>query len=589
MDDWMRAVVRVWDGNPFEDGIYLGTAFFIAPGYLLTAGHVLDNMKERDFENVFLHSDLGAWEGGGIRRIRKPLLYSKLDVAILPLERAAENPYCIPLAAPGFRLKRNQSVLLAGYSTSDGSIETPEVSISGYLGGYDLDVTHTSIGKGFSGGPVLFQEKFAGLKLAGLIRLRAEDGTKTYLIPLDAFRNSLPEHALSVQPIRAHELDELKELLCHVGIDDGAAQAYFQQTVPDSRRLDNCTNGKFFQCCLDFLAQKQHTPPDQAPLLTFLEYCRSHIPQECESKLSLWKQKIATHLGVDLEEIRAKIQQAEVSSATVDPVVLLKIEPDRLIKEDQFSITAWFYPNGERRSLKDAVPLYHPGDNPRPFSKRKLETGLRGILHQAVRGLSTPRLEIILPIALFDWNPGSIQFEVRRGMKRSLGRLYPIYIRSWDRIYSDNDDYDYAQNNWLKKRWIDIFVQKEHLHCLLNDQGDYETLDYEILFDNLDLTARVFLALCALPADYEHREALFGTVLAAGLPFIFWSIEAPSDPDALHRELEVWLCTHNTRQWPEKLLQRRKEQATWNDLMMLYDNPEHRPPDFDYAARAPDE
>ena len=94
MKEWLRAIVRVWKGRPNDGGVYLGTAFFIAPGYLLTCKHVVEGIP---YKSIFLQSDTGAFPEGGVQSIEPYVAHPYSDVAYLPLVKPVPDANCVPL------------------------------------------------------------------------------------------------------------------------------------------------------------------------------------------------------------------------------------------------------------------------------------------------------------------------------------------------------------------------------------------------------------------------------------------------------------------------------------------------------------
>ncbi len=91
MNDWKRAVVRVWQGNPHRGGKYKGSAFLFAPGRLLTAKHVIQGVPEKD---IYLTGS--AW--GGVRKVADTLPHPHRDVAVLSLAGSEPDAMHIPLS-----------------------------------------------------------------------------------------------------------------------------------------------------------------------------------------------------------------------------------------------------------------------------------------------------------------------------------------------------------------------------------------------------------------------------------------------------------------------------------------------------------
>ena len=86
-------------------------------------------------------------------------------------------------------------------------------------------------------------------------------------------------------------------------------------------------------------------------------------------------------------------------------------------------------------------------------------------------------------------------------------------------------------------------------------------------------------------------------MLAAGLPFAFWSVNENTCAEALKAKVEALVCSQDSQSWPQQLLLKRIEESKqpdqqeqiWSDTLLLWDNPERLPPDIDYVLTAPAE
>jgi hypothetical protein len=209
-----------------------------------------------------------------------------------------------------------------------------------------------------------------------------------------------------------------------------------------------------------------------------------------------------------------------------------------------------------------------------------------------------PRLELILPLCLFNWNPNDVQLPFG-ATTIPPSALYPLTIRSWDRLF--NPDFRYTRHQWHEK-WRNRPEEKlgsAHVHCLFDAAYSCETLRDNLLPQQRVL---VFLALFRLSGGDRGFEDLFSTALAAGLPFMFWPIHWPLDarhPDfqTLRRHILNWIRRTDVMDWPEKLFGKRrpckrkskKVQPDWNDLMLLWDDAEHLPPPLQHRLQSPEE
>jgi hypothetical protein len=118
-ENWEQAVVRVWHGLPDKSSKYRGTAFLIAPGYLVTVKHIIGLLP---CNTLYLNGP--AWYGSthGIEEI---FCHPSLDIAVLKLKEVTHTAPYIPLARPGqANIQPRQQVVLAGYSTQHADLAT---------------------------------------------------------------------------------------------------------------------------------------------------------------------------------------------------------------------------------------------------------------------------------------------------------------------------------------------------------------------------------------------------------------------------------------------------------------------------------
>jgi hypothetical protein len=179
-----RAVSRVWHGDPYAGGKFLGTAFLISPECLLTAYHVIEGIPVSE-----IYLDGQAWDC--LMSLKKVIKHDNpdIDVAILYLPKKGEESIFLSLSSERYAdQKVGSTVTLLGFKKDEpqSGLSIIDVPICSYAGNCDLEVTPTSIAKGMSGGPVI-----ANGRVVGLIRARHRGNNNTYLARLNSFRDFL--------------------------------------------------------------------------------------------------------------------------------------------------------------------------------------------------------------------------------------------------------------------------------------------------------------------------------------------------------------------------------------------------------------
>lgn len=366
------------------------------------------------------------------------------------------------------------------------------------------------------------------------------------------------------------EIIELKELIADTKISEDKIHLFFNQflksTMPSSLEL---------QSCLSFLGQKEHSPSDKAPLFEFLEYINGYIHPKLLAELTAWKKKVAERLKIDLKSICNRVAEFKKNNQVFNinpPLILLKIEPKNLVSKELFLLRVWLYQNNQ----------YQPQDiSEQDYTLQQLESSLEEIVGKAIRQFGATAnkaiIEVILPFFLFHWDINHLK--VKAGpIKQALGKLYAVNIRSWDRTY--HSDYDI-----VRPKWSDKWKQSSCSHeCIKMESINYlydENTCCETLYEKLEQTALIFMPLCVLPWKTERINEIFGTALAAGLPFAFWSPQAIISQET-KQAIEALLCSEKIDQWTIKIQEKKAQQFFLNDLMVLCDNPERLPPDVDY-------
>ncbi|WPD21225.1 MAG: serine protease [Candidatus Electrothrix scaldis] len=181
MADWKRAVARVYSGCG-KEGQFCGTAFMVSDRHLLTCWHVV-----RDVPKDTLYVRNATSCGGGNLPVR--LIASKqdagIDVALLELQQVLkEGVEQIPLPTCTDPVVKDKAVELAGYASEERPYDYFEEIVGQYEPKYNMYAVSVEVGKGMSGGPMLYQGKLAGIS-------RLQGNGKTYLIPLSDFQDLL--------------------------------------------------------------------------------------------------------------------------------------------------------------------------------------------------------------------------------------------------------------------------------------------------------------------------------------------------------------------------------------------------------------
>ena len=184
----MKNVVRVWIGEPFNDGHFNGTAFFIDAETLVTAKHVVQNSKDVTYQNIFLSNT----PDGGITPISKVILCEK-DIAILKVKKLFDE---IDSEKITFIHEPNvgDDVNIVGFYDSSSSQKSYKNRVSGYQNQNHTYELQNHLTHGLSGSPV-----FVGEKISGVTKSINSSKNLTYMIPIEEVCQELNYETMGIE------------------------------------------------------------------------------------------------------------------------------------------------------------------------------------------------------------------------------------------------------------------------------------------------------------------------------------------------------------------------------------------------------
>ena len=178
-----HSFVRIYNGNPTENGTFIGTAFFITEQKLLTAAHVVQGCTN----GVFLK---GLADGSSLQLPTKSIEYCPKmgnwtpDIALLHCPTPQQ---VFPIITARHQPKNAESVTIYGFKDHVQSLMHRETHISGYVGIQDCWNMADGVHKGMSGGAVLREGE-----LVGVLNARDEaDKITSYFIPINVIHDWL--------------------------------------------------------------------------------------------------------------------------------------------------------------------------------------------------------------------------------------------------------------------------------------------------------------------------------------------------------------------------------------------------------------
>ena len=166
----MKNIVRVWIGDPYKDGHFNGTAFFIDEHTLVSAKHVVLDRDDKVYTNI----NLSNMPDGGVTPVAE-VVECKRDMVVLKVKKAFE----IDTVTFTDKLNEGDKVNIRGFYDGDSSQKSYENHVSGYLNRENTYELQNHLTHGLSGSPV-----FLAGHICGVTKAINSSKNLTYVIPI---------------------------------------------------------------------------------------------------------------------------------------------------------------------------------------------------------------------------------------------------------------------------------------------------------------------------------------------------------------------------------------------------------------------
>ena len=268
---------------------------------------------------------------------------------------------------------------------------------------------------------------------------------------------------------------------------------------------------------------------------------------------------------------------------------MIKMEPAPLAP-DEFLLNVWLYEDDQYQSV-------YVSETSQNLAELQVEIGK--IVHACHQKLRQPfaevGLEFLLPTELLNCDLDTWRIPVGR-RSRSLGSRYEVVVRSLNRIY--DSDYKPVWSTW-KKKWQDCpsppaVVTDSGVYWASPDQdGDDQ------LYNALERTPYIFVAQGTWSAGSSAVHDVIETILDSGIPIALWFRHAADatatavDVDPV--QLRDLVYQSPLRELPQRILNKRKDavatatpESLWQQVVLLWDDPERLPPDVAFNLQTPE-
>jgi hypothetical protein len=165
-----KNIVRVWIGDPYRDGHFNGTAFFIDSHTLVTAKHVVLDHDGKVYSDIYLSN----MPDGGMTPVAE-VVECKRDMVVLKVKKAFE----IDAVTFSDGINEGDKVNVRGFYDGESSQKSYENHVSGYLNRENTYELQNHLTHGLSGSPV-----FLGSHICGVTKAINSSKNLTYVIPI---------------------------------------------------------------------------------------------------------------------------------------------------------------------------------------------------------------------------------------------------------------------------------------------------------------------------------------------------------------------------------------------------------------------
>jgi hypothetical protein len=278
-------------------------------------------------------------------------------------------------------------------------------------------------------------------------------------------------------------------------------------------------------------------------------------------ELALWVDKLATKLPRHVAAARQLLQRHPLAEGRC--YLMIRIKPNAM--GDGYSVKAWAFSGDEPK------PVWEGGDYPslndvKSALSQQLDTR-NTPLERALRGIRPEQVTYEFILTRDELHADVDAWPIGVG-QLPLGRVHPVVVRSYERIYTLPD------RGWAAKwdAWLAATASKScciHWH----DSDSARTEDYRLKL----VLSVVALAFDSDPATLDH-DALM-TSVSIGVPIAIWPRRACQETKDVIKELIDSLPAHHDDYRDGLLKLRQLAPPAAQHLTLLWDDPSHLPPD----------
>ena len=610
MNNLKKAVLKVFNGNPTKGGSFEGSAFLISNYNILTCKHVIENINEED---IFLLGD-GAWDGGGVRKIFSKQCHPDRDIAIMSLNKPTVNNTYLQLADSSQLLSIGDELTLLGCTSADRPIESPIVIVSAYDGVYDLDITHTKVQKGMSGGPAIQNNTVMGIT-------QAREDAHTLIIPISSVKTFTYNHTKNIDRTYSMPIlpDELEELCIILNRSAGLVRAisedvekFFYKYAPLGMDWIYIQENNLCSTVIAMVRKLGDAPiqmpQNTHPLLDLVQYLvnfskRNKSLQQDMHILKSWLLKVASRNGANIQ-----LQERLTPSKLLDHAYLMIqirfVDPETIdfaaLDQTQIYVDAWLL-LGDSSDTAEPKPLLHD----KPCKLIEVSSELSDLLRicrpQLASMASELTIEFFLPLELmlYDIDKLNIPTGFRRGSRHPeviIGQEFCVVVRSYDRIAPETKDHLGHQwkVKWFKcKNLLSTRINFDRFHWVYQEEDCCDLGSFRACLSRdeiIGLIQTFSLSIRDNCEDIETALDILEQIIETGMPLALLFRQSLKNSKAARESVQSWCKDAELSHFP-KIIQKLRVNATLSDdkqhhgnhLTLIWDDPQRVPPDIIYT------
>jgi vWA-MoxR associated protein C-terminal domain/Trypsin-like peptidase domain/vWA-MoxR associated protein middle region (VMAP-M) 1 len=585
VDDYEKAIVRIFYEDKQGKKTVIGTGFLVAPGYVLTCAHVVLQalgVEEKDFDTTAapmgraISLDFHVEAAGQSIQAEVvdwlPYSIEKGDVAALKLlapEPSGATP--IPLSEVSRTEVEGDRHFIYGFGAGElggrSDLYQPKANAAGRR--FQLckfgNPAEDSIKPGFSGAPVWNDNKKC---VIGMIATATDTQTIAYAIPVQALRPTLKRvDAFSLYDLLIQSLDDCKS--------DNERN---QLTSAIDSILRRCNPQGVDQ---PWPEQLMDLSTDRAPVLGWETEGRlihlairlalmDDIPSQAYDQLKVWVERCHWNFPDLFERLSREVKQQKISTTRVCQHLMVVVE-QRETSTNSVVVSLWQVP--DRASYDPQNPML-PVISGSTQTISGLPRFIRDQIRQKFRKTPTPIIHLFVPRSLFG---SDIEMLPSSDLGATLGSEYLFIIRT--NLKTHPIGY-YYYDDWHEK-WDKIekvFDQATH--------SVFQSIDCSEL--GATLVAELGAVDAAILHDCDSVSDLFELIFEeTALPVALWS----RDSEFQDQLPTLLTCVFNTLQ--DRLRQERdtaRQSITGkllgHHLSLVWEDPKIVPPDMYFDPEA---